>query len=320
MRRLIALTLLTLSVPALAAAHIGVRPRESKLGAEEHYTVRVPTEGAVSTTSVRFVVPDGVTVIDVPKPAIGSVDVKRDGNRIVEITWTREIKPKESAEFMFHAKNPAQGESILWKAYQMFADGTSADWVNPPGTAGGRPGPVTKLLPSASVAGQSQAVAQHPAGHAAPQQHPAGHTAPQNPQQHHANEVQHIEKWLEAYDAAFNAKDLERLGGFYHADVTIYEGGGIDNGWAAYRDKHLGPELKAFENLQFGHTDRKVHVLADGNTAYVTSLYFIKAKMGERTIDSGGLETLVLIKGADGAWKIRHTHTSARARRPAGGM
>lgn len=163
------------------------------------------------------------------------------------------------------------------------------------------------------------AAAQHPTGHAAPQQHPAGHVAPQNHQQHHANEVQHIEKWLDAYDVAFNAKNLERLGGFYHPDVTIYEGGGIDNGWAAYRDKHLGPELKAFENLQFGHTDRKVHVLADGNTAYVTALYFLKAKIGERMVDSGGLETLVVVKGTDGAWKIRHTHTSARPRRPAGG-
>lgn len=133
-----------------------------------------------------------------------------------------------------------------------------------------------------------------------------------------ADEAARISAWLDAYDEAFNAKDLERLGTFYHPDVTIYEGGGIDHGWAAYRDKHLGPELKAFENLQFGHTDRKVHVLGDGRTAYVTSLYFIKAKMGERTVDSGGLETLVLVKDAGGAWKIRHTHTSARARRPVG--
>lgn len=132
-------------------------------------------------------------------------------------------------------------------------------------------------------------------------------------------EAARIEQWLNAYDAAFNAKDLEKLATFYHPDVTIYEGGGIDNGWADYRDTHLGPELKAFENLQFGHTDRKIHILGDGNTAYVTSLYFIKAKMGERMLDSGGLETLVLIKGADGAWKIRHTHTSARARRPPAG-
>jgi len=307
MRRLIALTLLTLSVPAIAAAHVGVRPRESKAGAEEHYTVRVPTEGAVSTTSVRFVVPDGVTVMDVPKPAVGSVDVKRDGNRIVEITWTREIKSKESAEFMFHAKNPAQGESILWKAYQMFADGTSADWIGAPG-AGGRPGPVTKLLPAGTAAPASAA------------QHTAGHSAPQGQPQAHADEAGHIAKWLDGYDAAFNAKDLEKLGTFYDANVTIYEGGGIDNGWAGYRDKHLGPELKAFENLQFGHTDRKIHVLGDGRTAYVISQYSLKAKMGERVIDSGGLETLVLVKGADGAWKIRHSHTSSRPRRPAGGI
>ncbi len=134
-----------------------------------------------------------------------------------------------------------------------------------------------------------------------------------------ASEVDRIATWLDGYDAAFNAKDLTKLGSFYHPDVTIYEGGGVDNGWAAYRDHHLGPELKAFENLQFGHTERKIHVLADGTTAYVTSQYFLKAKMGERVIDGGGLETLVLVKGAGGAWQIRHSHTSSRPRRPAGG-
>lgn len=133
------------------------------------------------------------------------------------------------------------------------------------------------------------------------------------------DDVTAIERWLDGYDAAFLAKDLAKLGSFYHPDVTIYEGGGINNGWADYRDHHLGPELKAFENLEFGHTERKVQVLGDGTTAYVTSLYFIKAKMGERTLDSGGLETLVLLKGTDGAWKIRHSHTSSRPRRPAGG-
>jgi ketosteroid isomerase-like protein len=128
-----------------------------------------------------------------------------------------------------------------------------------------------------------------------------------------------IETWLKGYDAAFNAKDLERLAAFYHPDVTIYEGGGINNGWADYRDRHLGPELKTFENLQFGHSNIKVSVLPGGQSAYATSEYFIKAKMGERDLDSRGLETLVLIKGADGTWRIRHSHTSSRpARRPAG--
>ena len=111
-------------------------------------------------------------------------------------------------------------------------------------------------------------------------------------------------------------RKTSKLATFYHPDVTIYEGGGIKNGWADHRDHHLGPELKAFENLQSGHTNTKVTVLPGGQSAYATSEYTIKAKMGERQLDSTGLETLVLVKGSDGNWKIRHSHTSSRPRRP----
>ena len=131
-----------------------------------------------------------------------------------------------------------------------------------------------------------------------------------------AGDAAAIESWLKEYDAAFLAKDLDRLATFYHPDVTIYEGTGINNGWVDYRDRHLGPELKAFTNLQFAHTDHKITVLPGGQSAYATSRYTIKAKMGERDLDSEGLETLVLLKMPDGSWKIRHSHTSSRARRP----
>lgn len=125
-----------------------------------------------------------------------------------------------------------------------------------------------------------------------------------------------IAQLLAAYDQAFNARDLDKLASFYHSEVTIYEGGGINRGWADYRDHHLGPELKQFENLQFAHSNVQVHILDGGRAAYVTSEYSIKAKMGDRDIDSGGLETVVLIKQTDGSWKIRHSHTSARRRAP----
>ena len=130
------------------------------------------------------------------------------------------------------------------------------------------------------------------------------------------DETAAIESWLKGYDAAFVAKDVTRLAAFYHPDVTIYEGAGINNGWADYRDRHLGPELKAFENLEFAHSDTKVTVLPGEQAAYAVSRYTIKAKMGERILDNEGLETLVLIKTAEG-WKIRHSHTSGRARRSA---
>lgn len=281
MRRFSVLAASFAIVPTLAFAHVTVAPRESKPGTEQQYTVRVPTEGQVATTSVLLEVPEGVTVTDVPRPEGATHEVKKDGTRIVAITWTKEIPPKQRAEFQFNATNPAAPGQITWKIQQRFADGKVSNWT-----------PGTKLTDTPAV-------------------------PPAAPQPQATGDAAAIERWLGEYDAAFTAKDLEKLGTFYHQDVTIYEGGGVNNGWADYRDHHLGPELKAFQNLQFSHSNRKVQVLGDGRVAYVTSNYAIKAKMGEREIDSGGLETLVLVKGADGAWKIRHSHTSSRPRRPA---
>lgn len=281
LQRHVVLAALVLTLPSLAMAHVSVRPRESQPGAEERYTVRVPTEGAVATTHVRLEIPTGVTVMEV-MPADGATfETTKDGDRITAITWKKQIPPKEASEFMFRARNPSSGE-IVWKAHQHFVDGTVADWIGAAGAS--RPASVTKLIASA-VGGQS-------------------------------NDAAAVEAWLTGYDAAFNAKDLDKLATFYHPDVTIYEGGGINNGWVDYRDRHLGPELKSFENLQFGHSNTKVTVLPGGQSAYATSEYSIKAKMGDRQLDSGGLETLVLVKSADGTWKIRHSHTSNRARRP----
>jgi uncharacterized protein (TIGR02246 family) len=125
-----------------------------------------------------------------------------------------------------------------------------------------------------------------------------------------------VREFFKTYDAAFNAKDLEKLGTLYHPDVTIFEGGGIDRGWAAYRDKHLGPELKAFQNLQWAHSNIVVHPLGDA-AAYVTADYTIKYQTGERSVDSGGIATHVLVR-EQGQWKIRHSHTAARRRAPGG--
>jgi ketosteroid isomerase-like protein len=128
-----------------------------------------------------------------------------------------------------------------------------------------------------------------------------------------AREDAAIVAWLQSFDRAFIAKDLDALSGFYHPDVTIFEGGGVNNGWADYRDHHIGPELKGFESLQFDHRNVAVHVMEGGVVAYVTSDYSLKARTGGLDVDSSGLETLLLVKSG-GAWKIRHSHTSARRR------
>lgn len=126
-----------------------------------------------------------------------------------------------------------------------------------------------------------------------------------------------IGEFFKVYDAAFNARDIDKLGTLYHRDVTIFEGAGVNRGWVDYRDNHLGPELKMFQNLQYGHSNIVVHLLGT-TAAYVTADYAIKYTAGERNVDSGGIATHVLVK-EDGQWKIRHSMTAAR-RRPAGGQ
>ena len=122
-----------------------------------------------------------------------------------------------------------------------------------------------------------------------------------------------IVAWLQSFDRTFVSKDLDALASFYHPDVTIYEGGGINNGWTDYRDHHIGPEMKGFDNLQFEHRNVVVHLLEGGAAAYVTSEYALKARVAGKDVDSGGLETLVIVR-VGGAWKIRHSHSSARRR------
>jgi uncharacterized protein YcnI len=127
-----------------AAAHVTVWPQQSRQGARERYTVRVPTEGQLSTTSVELEVPPDVSVTGVLAPAGYTYNVIRENGRIVRIVWKQEIKPWEVGEFVFFAINP-KSDQIAWWARQRLADGTSMEWVGPPGDP--RPAAIVKLAP-----------------------------------------------------------------------------------------------------------------------------------------------------------------------------
>ena len=130
MKRVLGLAVFAVvAIPAIASAHVSVQPRASKPGAEETYTVRVPTEKAVSTTTVELEVPDGVTILKVDDIEGATHVEKKTGDRITTITWTKEIKPRESAQLTFKARNPANGDKLTWKIKQKYADDTSSDWT-----------------------------------------------------------------------------------------------------------------------------------------------------------------------------------------------
>ena len=137
--------LLLMLAAAALSAHVTIQPKESTAGMAQRYTVRVPTEMQVPTVSVELEIPAGLTVTDVPTGAGYSVNARRDGGRIVAITWKQEIKPKESAQFVFTATNPAAAGQLTWKAHQLYADGTTVNWVGVEGDR--RPAPVTRISP-----------------------------------------------------------------------------------------------------------------------------------------------------------------------------
>ena len=69
------------------------------------------------------------------------------------------------------------------------------------------------------------------------------------------------------------------------------------------------------EGLRFTHANVQVQPVGSAG-AYVISEYRLRARIKNEDVDATGLETLILVKGQDGRWLIRHSHTSAR-RRPA---
>lgn len=143
------LMVVVLLTASLAEAHVTVWPQESKAGAGERYTVRVPTEGKVTTTAVELEVPSDVRVSGVLVGGGFTYDLKRDGDRIVAVTWKQEIKSGETAEFVFFALNPKAAGPVAWKVHQRYADGTSADWTGVEGDR--RPAAVTRITAAAST-------------------------------------------------------------------------------------------------------------------------------------------------------------------------
>ncbi len=115
--------------------------------------------------------------------------------------------------------------------------------------------------------------------------------------------------------AAFERGDMAAVEKAWANDesVTVFESGHANYGWADYRDKHLGPEMKEMKNTKYTLSDIKVKV--SGDTAWATFKYAISADIGTRHVDGGGLGTAVLEKrGQD--WKIVHWHSSAPRRAP----
>ena len=143
-----AVVVFAILLPTVAYAHVSITPRQSTQGATERYTVRIPTEGKVATVAAELEAPEGVIIETMQAPNGWKHEIRRKDDRIVAVTWQADVKPGEFIEVGFVARNPRQGNRIVWILRQRFADGTVTDWTN--GPQGIRPTAVTQLTPAAS--------------------------------------------------------------------------------------------------------------------------------------------------------------------------
>lgn len=121
------------SFAATASAHVTVKPAEVIMSGYQIFTVNVPNEKEISTTSIKLIVPEGLAYVQ-PTQKIGwNIDIETEGTGdsavVKSITWSGgEVKNGFRDEFAFSAQVPAEATEIQWKAYQTYADGTVVSW------------------------------------------------------------------------------------------------------------------------------------------------------------------------------------------------
>jgi ketosteroid isomerase-like protein len=115
---------------------------------------------------------------------------------------------------------------------------------------------------------------------------------------------------LSSYKSAVERLDITGVETLFAPDAVVIESGKVEGNFDAYRDHHLGPELKEFKSFTFG--DYKADIKMQGPVAIATETYTyrIVLKSGE-AIDRLGVATSVL-KWNGKVWQIITTHSSSR--------
>lgn len=120
-----------------------------------------------------------------------------------------------------------------------------------------------------------------------------------------------VREWIEAYDAAFRAKNLERLAAFYAPDATILEGSEATT-WSEVQDHTIRIFFERVARLDFRHADSRVRLVDDAETvAYVSGFVQLDGSTAEGPVNSRTSETMILERKGGQGWRIRHVHRSA---------
>jgi ketosteroid isomerase-like protein len=121
-----------------------------------------------------------------------------------------------------------------------------------------------------------------------------------------------VQKVVDAFHAALKAGDTAGAMNLLAPDVVLLEAGGIETR-AEYESNHLPADVEFEKAVTTSFKPYRVTVVGDAAWAVNTSAY--KGRFRDRTVDSVGVELMVLSRDSAG-WRIRAIHWSSRALKP----
>ena len=131
-------------VYAIADAHAVVYPKATAPGSYERYVLRVPNEKNSATTKVELRFPAGLRVTSFSDVPGWQLEIMTDSaGAITGAIWTGTLPPKRFIEFPFVAANPKTEATLVWPAFQTYADGERVEWTGPEGSK--RPASATEV-------------------------------------------------------------------------------------------------------------------------------------------------------------------------------
>ncbi len=115
-----------------------------------------------------------------------------------------------------------------------------------------------------------------------------------------------------AFHHAIASGDTAQSLDYLHADVIIFESGRAEMSRDEFASGHLGADMSFA-----AETTREVtysQTIMEGDVAVVMNRIATSGTMGDREINSVGVETVAL-RRVGGEWKIVHIHWSSRRQR-----
>lgn len=126
----------------------------------------------------------------------------------------------------------------------------------------------------------------------------------------HVSPEASIRKVLKDYQAAMEERSVEKLAAVVTDDLLILEGTHKNDGWADYRDKHIGPEMAEWKEFKIENPVIS-RLEVEGALAYVVQEATYTIVSADKTVAMLGAETFILGK-TDAGWKIKHVHLSGK--------